>query len=227
MTIGASTRARVGRVGLVALALVGCCVALALASAQTPPEPATGASNDAVCSAYCSREHLGLSVIELRWPLSESPAGAADAKALLAKQTIEVTTYADGFERKLFATLTGPAVGKRFQMAENGDRYKDRPKSLPGLGRLAITDVVTASEPAAASPLRLLMAPGIRAATVVVRISGLEGGMDYKFRLPSASSSGGTVVVTCTAARCPVDDFGSPKKKRSPSAKAQPKGGAQ
>lgn len=224
MTLGVSIRPRVGRVGLAAFALVGGCVALVFAQMQ--PEPGTGASNDAVCAAYCSREHAGLSVIELRWPLPESPAGAADAKALLAKQTIDVTTYADGFERRLFATLTEPAVGKRFQMAENSDQYKDRPKSFPGLGRLAITDVVTAYEPAPASALRLLTAAGIRSATVVVRISGLEGGMDYKWRLPSASSSGGTVVVTCTAARCPVDDFGPPKK-RAPGAKAQPMGGAQ
>ena len=223
MTIGASIRSRVGRVGLVAFVLVACCVALVLA--QTQPEPAGDASSGAICSAYCSREHAGLSVIELRWPLSESPAGAADAKALLAKQTIDVTTYADGFERGLFARLTEPVVGKRFQSATDGDRYQNGSKSLPGLGRLAITDVVTASEPAAASPLRLLMAPGIRSATIVVRISGLEGGMDYKWRLPSASPSGGTVVVTCTAARCPVDDFGPPKK--LPSAKAQPKGSAQ
>lgn len=224
---------------MVVAALVGCCVAFAQTQTEKPPPPPEASKNvapapaaDVVSAAYCSREHLGLSVVELRWPLSESAGSiisTADAKALLGRQTIDVTTYADGFERQLFATLTDPAVGKKFRTRAPGQQYeqtkqpKDLGKSLPGLGRLAITDVVTASAPATASPLRLLMAPGIRTETVVVRISGLEGGMDYQWRVPSFA--GGTVVVTCTAARCPVDDF-EPAKKKSPPAKAQPKGGA-
>lgn len=201
-----STLRTIGRRWIAAGALFGCAAVLSLAQTEEPP-------SGAVCSAYCSPEHAGLSVMELSWPLPESAVSPAEAKSLLARLTIDVTTYVDGFERQLYASVGELAAGKRFVAVARPAGAYGAENSLPGLQRLAITDVVTASAPAAASNLRLLTAPGIRTGTVVVRVSGLEGGMDYKWRLPA--HSGGSVLLTCTAARCPVDVI-EPARKPTP-----------
>ena len=189
--------------------LVGILTGILLASGITPIRAQTGPPpSEPVCAAYCNPEQAGVSVVELRWPLAPgAPPERTSAADVLARQSIDVTTYVDGFERKLFAAVDSIEVGKRFRTSPYAGESKGAPASLPGLGRLTITEVVSATTPQPAVPLRLSMAPGAAGGLVVVRVSGLEGGMDYRWRLPAHE---GSVVLMCTAVRCPVDRFEKP-----------------
>jgi hypothetical protein len=155
------------------------------------------------CVSYCSPEQPGKSVIEIRWPLAAAPLPAAEVKQRMGQQTLEVSVYKDGFDRGLYATVPTVAPKTQFRIPPRpGDGTRAAPPRIPGLNRLVVTDVVTTGTPARAAVLRLSAAPTPGEA-VVVRVAGVEPGMNYTWRLPT--SAGSRELISCQAAICPVD----------------------
>ncbi|MEK7408166.1 MAG: hypothetical protein AAB225_24105 [Acidobacteriota bacterium] len=153
-----------------------------------------------VCQSYCSPVKPGTPVIEVRWRLSPGPLAPADVRARLNQQSVDVTVYSDGFQRGLFANL--PAVKPKAVFALR------RPagvalKHIPGLEKLTVSDVVTSRDSNRAARLRLFVAEPGSPESVVIRVEGVDPGMNYSWRVPTLE--GGRTVVTCRAAICPVD----------------------
>jgi hypothetical protein len=189
------------------LLVVAATVFTATALAQDPEAPSP-------CESYCSAEKPGTSVMEIRWPISAAPLGAAEVKARVAQQRVDVTVYEDGFDRGLFATLPTVAPAGRFRAAPRPAGATAR--VIPGIAKLVVTDVRTSSEPAGRRHLRLAAAatPGGGEA-LVIRVEGLEPGLNYFWKPPDLAP-GGTPIM-CQAATCPADRRAAPVSVRRPS----------
>jgi hypothetical protein len=173
--------------------------------AQNPPA-------EIECVAYCSDIRPGVSYIEVRWRLAAQPMTDADRRAQLARQKLDVTVYADGFEQGMFAQVEGmrPRTAFRSMTSAGTSAGSDRrARPLPGLSRLRLVDVGT-RETRPAETLRLLDSSITAAGPewVVARLEGVEPGMEYTFRVP-----GGQATTTCEAVVCPVDSQRRPAGK--------------
>jgi hypothetical protein len=179
-----------------------------------PAPMATSSSEEEVswgtCQTYCSQVDLGESVAEIRRKVA-IPGADAQALALAVKaDKIEVTTFADGFERGLFAVITPAPVPKaaapRALLSASG-------QALPGLEQLRVIAVAT-SQDRTKPALRLQPSTegGVESATI--QITGLQPGMNYYWRLPASASRDAQAqeVLACRAAICPVDYQQEPKK---------------
>ena len=217
----AFTRRR-GTIGALLLAAAGAALLVILADPATPPlvlpvlaqQPAA-----ASCEAYCSGDRPGVSVIELRWPVSTAPMGAAAVRAAAANQSLEVTVYDDGFERGLFARVGAvqPKAGFRAAVAPGAAEQR-----IPGIARLVVAEVATTQDRGPAGRFRLMAAgpQGSAPDSMFTRIEGVEPGLNYSWRVPSPS--GPPLVLTCQAATCPVDRRTAPQPAApKPAAKTQ------
>ncbi len=190
---------------------------------QQVPLPVVLAQNpqaDIECSAYCSNIRPGVSYMEVRWRIAAQLMTDADLRAQVSKQKLDVTVYADGFDKGLFARLDAVRPKAPFRSVATGSARTDRQSGpLPGLGKLRLSDVGTRETRPAAEAMRLLDLSTTPAGPewVVVRLEGVEPNMEYTFRVP-----GGQATATCAAVVCPVD---SPRRPSTKSKVAQPRPG--
>lgn len=157
-------------------------------------------SGDLECETYCSPTQPGVGVIEVSVRLANRQLNEAELRPRVLKQGLEVTVYSDGFQRGLYATVSSLRPKARFvtQTRAANVAWKNR---IPGLDKLLIHDVATRLDKSASSFL-LLQQPSKATAhdeLVVVRLMGLDPGMDYSFRVP------GRGPVICQAPVCPAD----------------------
>lgn len=129
------------------------------------------------CTVFCSETKLRTSVAEITWPSSEES---------LSRQVLEVTVYKNGFTRGTYATLAPVQRGQKFSLQRIGDRREH----VRGLERLVITDVYFSKK---------------RGGLAVVRVEGLEPGLNYFWRLRSGAGDGAPALTRCQATECPAD----------------------
>lgn len=148
------------------------------------------------CVSYCSPTRLGTVLMEVKIRLADQPLNEGDLRSKVRQQGLEATVYADGFERRLFATV--PVIQPKALFRTT--RTAATQRRIPGLEKLAITNVATRLDKSAQS-LRLTQ-PLIKdeGEWVTALLEGLDPGMAYTYRVPGRQS-----VVTCLAAVCPVD----------------------
>ena len=189
-------------------------VALAVAAwlSFAPPVFVASAQEEAgqnlECSSYCSSTRPGTPVMEVKWRVADQVLPAAEIRARVRQQKLEATVYSDGFERGLYVAVEAPQAKEAFR----APAPTARPGLIPALSRLVLTDVATRQDRQPREHLRLLEALPPQAEWVVVRIEGVESGMDYTYRVP-----GQTDRVTCRAAVCPVDSIrAAPPKPKPP-----------
>lgn len=131
------------------------------------------------CRTFCSDEKLRTPVAELIWRSSE---------ARLSSQRIEVTVYKDGFAKGLYVALRS-VKGERSAALQRNRQYQE---PVPALSQLVVVETLSLREQ-----------PGM----VAVRIEGLEPGLNYFWRVVTASDgrlvAGGTT--RCQAPVCPAD----------------------
>ncbi|HVS80522.1 MAG TPA: hypothetical protein VHE60_02170 [Pyrinomonadaceae bacterium] len=136
--------------------------------------------------------------------LANSPLNAADLRSKVRQQGLEVTVYADGFERGLYATVSVIKPKALFRARTKGDGLApavQAQRKIPGLEKLVITNVATRLDKPLQSILQLPSPVGTTTGEwVTVRLEGLDPGIEYTFR-----ATGGRSVVTCQAVVCPVD----------------------
>lgn len=180
------------------------------ASAPAVPDVAAiaqpnAAADEPRCVMSCSPDQPRTVMAEISWPL---PQRAASREALtqgLASQTLEVTTFKDGFENGRFAEL-GSVQEKRRFAARAGQTDMTTASSL---GSLAVTRVATLGERIASGASRSV--PELTPSSVgddinrvvVVEIEGLVSGLTYWWR-----RAPGAPVVRCQAPICPFDRGG-------------------
>jgi hypothetical protein len=155
------------------------------------------------CQTYCNQVDLGESMAEIRRKVA-IPGADARALALAVKaDKIEVTTYADGFERGLFATVTQAPVP---EAAAPRPLRSASGQAIPGLEKLRVIAVAT-SQDRTKPALRLQPSTEGGAESATIQITGLQSGMNYYWRLPASASRDAQAqeVLTCRAAICPVD----------------------
>ena len=177
------------------------CLALALFvySPAAMQEGVRGRSEngDLECVSYCSAIRPGTVLMEVKVRLADDPLNETQLRSRVRQQGLEVTVYADGFERGLFATV--PAIQPRALFRVRSTATQSR---IPGLERLVVTQATTRLDRASES-LHLTKSPSGSAAQgewVITVLEGLDPGMAYTFRAPTRPS-----VVTCQATVCPVD----------------------
>jgi hypothetical protein len=167
-------------------------------------------AGDLECVSYCSTTQLGAVIMEVRVRVADRQLNETDLRAKVQQQGLEVTVYADGFERGLFASV--PAIKPKALFTLQPSPLA-RAKKIPGLEKLVITDVATRVDKT--SQLFLLTQPPLATAAegewVTVRIEGAEPGLAYSYRIP-----GGRSIVTCQAVVCPVDTVPSPTIRPTP-----------
>jgi hypothetical protein len=168
-------------------------------------------AGDLECISYCSTTRPGTVLMEVRVRLADRSLSEADLRSKVRQQGLEVTVYADGFERGLLAAV--PAIKPQAQFRARTRTGAPAVRSqikIPGLETLVITDVGTRLNKAGQS--FLLMQPRTQPAEegdwVTVRLEGADPGMAYTFRVP-----GGQSIVTCQAIVCPVDIIRVPTKR--------------
>lgn len=154
-------------------------------------------SGDLECVSYCSTTRPGAVLMEVKIRLADRPLNEGDLRSRVRQQGLEATVYADGFERRLFANVLVVQPKVLFRTTPTAPQRR-----IPGLERLAITDVATRLDKSSLS-LHLtqpLTGSGNEAEWVIALLEGLDPGMAYTYRVPGRQS-----VVTCQAVVCPVD----------------------
>jgi hypothetical protein len=167
---------------------------------------------------FCSETKLRTANLRLNWALTPVAREAVKVSTLTsAKQTLDTTVYAQGFEKGLYATLPVPTGGAvKTPVA-------------------AVVSPAPAAQPARETPrafqIRLLEAqavaqPGVRdpaSGEFEAVVEDLEPGVNYTWRLTIETPSGKLVSapITIQAPVCPADMV-APKKvppKKPPLAK--------
>jgi hypothetical protein len=183
------------------------------ATAQEPPP-------EIFSTAYCSAVKPGVSYLEVRWRIAGQPLTGTALSARVSQSQLETTVYADGFEKGLFARVDAVRPKALFRTATSAPLAGGRrQKPLPGLSNLRLAEVGTRGARPAPEALRLLdfTTPQDGPEWVVVRLEGVEPGLEYTFRVPDSQQT-----TTATAAVCPVD---SPRQPARKGKAAQPKPG--
>jgi hypothetical protein len=177
-------------------------------------------AGDLECISYCSTTRPGTVVMEVKMRLGDVLLNEADLQAKIRQQSLEVTVYADGFERGLFAAVSTLKPQSVFRAGTRAGKSAVQSKTkIPGLERLVITNVGTRLSKAKQS--LLLMQPPTQPADegewVTVRLEGLDPDMAYTFRVPGRQS-----IVTCQAVVCPVDMVPTSPKQAKRKSERQP-----
>lgn len=203
----------------VRIVLAVCAAVVVVAYPEFCPQPiiaqvgprSRSEAGDIECISYCSTTRPGTVVMEVKVRLGDVLLNEADLHAKVRQQGLEVTVYADGFERGLFAAVSALKPQALFLVQTRAGTSAVQSKTkIPGLEKLVITDVGTRLNKAKQS--LLLMQPRTQPADegewVTVRLEGFDPGMEYTFRVPGRPS-----MVTCEAVVCPVDIVPVPTKR--------------
>jgi hypothetical protein len=130
------------------------------------------------CKTDCTEAVPREPIAELTWRATE---------AELNQQSLEVTAYKNGFEKGLLVRLFPRTIEPPGIISQPAPSQQ---QPLPGLDRIAISQVNVLSE------------PGL----VVVRVAGVQGGVNYFWRLRNADGSVTlSSVVRCKVLACPTD----------------------
>lgn len=163
------------------------------------------------CNVFCSTKNPGTAVAEITRKVADVEPGQEVFAANVSRQELEVTVYRDGFSRGLFANLLSADRDAGLR------RLNDSPAQGggPGLEGLTVTEVRRRGDDEGArresrfnEGLSGARASRLRGgATVVVRVEGLEPGLNYFWRVPAGSGRRRAAgqVVQCKAPVCPVD----------------------
>jgi hypothetical protein len=189
---------------LLILSAVACSLLPTGAFAQGTDDRARSSSESGLTVAaevFCSEAKLRTANVRLRWSLSPAARSTTKLATLAnAKQTLDTTVYANGFEKGLYVSLAVPS----------GSVLK------------AVTPVTPAAAPGAqarqppprAFQIRLIEAGPARAKEAAVDsgeftavVEDLEPGVNYTWRLTIEAPSGRLVSapVTAQAPACPAD----------------------
>ena len=157
------------------------------------------------CRSYCSKTEHGNTMLEVMLTGRPAPAGLSPASS----SSLEITTYADGFERNRFLVLpmrTGPVIMRRepgtFSTSRTPRPVREAPS--PGLESLSVRSITSATT----SPLSLRPSVASDDRDVVVTMDQADAGRTYFIR--PAGVRGAPLV--CQAAICPVDVIREPQK---------------
>jgi hypothetical protein len=167
---------------------------------------------------FCSETKLRTANMRLQWSLSPAARSAAKLTALAdAKQTLDATVYAGGFEKGLYVSLPVPSGAVLRPVA---------PVVAPAAAQARQT-------PTRAFQIHLIEAGTARNTTAAVDsapftavVEDLEPGVNYTWRL-TIETPGGRVVsapVMMQAPTCPADMV-EPKKAPTPTKKPPARGG--
>lgn len=112
---------------------------------------------------------------------------SGDANSL-SQLVLEVTVYKNGFAIGRFARVTPIRAGQKFEII----RPPGETGSAPGFDTLIVTAV------------------RLQNGLVIVRVEGLDAGLNYFWRVHPAGGSG-TEITVCQAVECPVDSEPPPQ----------------
>ena len=173
------------------------------AAAVTPQATGAPAGIEPACQMTCSPDKPRTAVASISWSVAQPVTNPQALSAGVAEQTLDVTTFKDGFQSGSFAQLT-PGANRTFAFRA----APAQPSNLPGLTALSVTRVATLQDRIAARPGadRELMPPAANNdpnRVVVVEIEGLEPGLNYYWRRSPQGP-----VVRCQAPICPSDSRG-------------------
>src|SRR6266550_1640904 len=169
----------------VIIMLAVCATLVVLARPRSFPQPiiaqqvmqGRSEAGDLECISYCSTTQLGTVLMEVRIRLADRPLNEADLRSKVRQQGLEVTVYADGFERGLFAIVSEIKPKALFRAPSRGVAPVAPAQSkIPGLEKLVITDVATRLDKPA-QPFLLIQPPTGNAAEgewLMVRLEGLD-----------------------------------------------------
>lgn len=130
------------------------------------------------CKTDCTEATPREPIAELTWHATE---------AELNQQSLEVTAYKNGFEKGLLVRLFPRTIEPPGIVSQPAPSQQ---QPLPGLDRIAISQVDVLKE------------PGL----VVVRVAGVQGGVNYFWRLRNADGSVTlSSVIRCKILACPTD----------------------
>jgi len=171
--------------------------------AVTPQATGAPAGVEPACQMTCSPDKPRTAVASISWSVSQPMTNPQALSAGVAEQTLDVTTFKDGFQNGAFAQLT-PGANRTFAFRA----AQSQPSNLPGLTGLSVTRMATLQDRIAARPGadRELMPPAANndpTRVVVVEIEGLEPGLNYYWRRSPQGP-----VVRCQAPICPSDSRG-------------------
>jgi len=173
------------------------------ASQPVAAQPAL-ASEEPRCVMSCSATKPRTAVAEISWPLAQRAASRQALTDGLSQQTLDVTTYKDGFTSGIFVQVSPVRAAQPF-----ASRTAQPPVSAPSLQSLIVTRVDTLQDRLATGASRTapeLMSPSAgndAGRVVVVEIEGLEPGLNYYWR-----RTPGGPVARCQAPVCPFDGPG-------------------
>jgi len=157
------------------------------------------------CEVFCSETKLRTSNARIRW-YSTKP-GAQATSLASAKQTLQATVYAQGFEKNLYVNVPiGPGAPQQAPVA-------------------AAPDVTQRQRPLRAFQFRVLQLEQPRTSAMDTPESGIvvediEPGMSYRWRIVAEGAAASTSpVVVCKAVVCPADmvrERGQPREGKRP-----------
>jgi hypothetical protein len=176
-------------------------VSQAAASVPTTGGSQSEQAGDLVCVTYCAPDQPGTPVAEIKWVVGNQPS-ASEIRRTAIQQNVEVAVNEDGFDRGRFVRL--PSMNPQARFAPAGQPGANA-QALPGLGDLSVRAVTSSQEPAGAMRLATPAPPGQE--NVVLQVQGLRPGLNYYWRVRSATP-GQTQVVMCRAPVCPSDRRG-------------------
>jgi len=187
-----------------------------LAQAQEGMQSAAGVpvkneAGDMECVSYCSVTQPGTPQMEVKWRLVERSLNERELRATAGQQSLEATVYAEGFERGQYAVVSAMKPKSIFRKPGKvkGIAPTAQPQSkLPGLEKLTITDVATRLD-TPKRPHMLAPPKDTSAEWMVVRLEGVNPGMQYTYRVPGTKS-----VIACQAVTCPVDRIAAPAPRK-------------
>lgn len=171
------------------------------AGAAAPQAPSAPAGDEPACQMTCSPDKPRTAVASISWSVAQPVTDPQALTAGMTQQSLEVTTFKDGFQRGAFAQLA-PGANQTF-----GFRAAPaQPSNLPGLTGLSVARVTTLQDRITAGAPSGLMPPSANNdpnRVVVVEVEGLEPGLNYYWRRTPQGP-----VVRCQAPICPSDSRG-------------------
>lgn len=200
------------RLGILTTALLGLAQPVQTASAQSTSDQARSQNEAGLtlsAEVFCSETKLRTGNVRVQWSLSAGARSKAGLTSLAtAKQTLETTVFADGFEKGLYVTVPVPAATPATPV----------PPVAPPTAQARTT-------PLRAYEIQLIEVAQPRAAATADEsgeasavIENLEPGVNYRWRLTIEAASGRIVSaqIVVQAPTCPADMVGpkqTPRKR--------------
>ena len=176
--------------------------------------PVRNEAADMECVSYCSVTRPGTPLMEVKWKLAPQQLATSALEAKSARQGLEATVYAEGFERGQYVVVSAVKPQALFHAFSKTGHAPTPPKKLPGLENLKVTEVATRATKSVRSFHLLRPETQTEGAApaewMAVRVEGIDPGMLYTYRV-----SGGSSTVACHAVVCPLDRVEAPSAPKS------------